>query len=209
MPAHLLLAKSPPQDVESQTSTMTGPPTPTKNAQGYEQLSSSDDHGVAKSLISDETKMTPSVAPWKRKTNAKSGEYSNTFSSSASAPAAKSLSFENPSYADVPSGEQEREESMAEDKSSAAGLLNTAHSDSTLQQRPSTLPICPSNNNAMSTTATTSGDKHMVTVKCVAILTFNLLTHLTPAAQPWLNLPGYFSSFFLFLFHSLGFDLTY
>ena len=155
-----LLAKSPSQDVESQTSTITSPPTPTTNAQGYEQLSSSDDRSVAKSVISDETKMTSSVAPMKRKTNAKSGEYSNTVSSSASAPAAKSLSFENPSYADVPSGEQEREESMAEDKSSAAGLLSTAHSDSTLQQRPSTLPICPSNNNAMSTTANTSGDVH-------------------------------------------------
>lgn len=155
-----LLAKSSPHDVESQTSTMTSPPTPTKNTQGYEQLSSSDDRSVAKSVISDETKMTSSVAPWKRKTNAKSGEYSNTVSSSASAPAAKSLSFENPSYADVPPREQEREESMAEDKSSAAGLLNTAHSDSTLQQRPSTLPICPSNKNAMSTTATTSGDIH-------------------------------------------------
>ena len=151
-----LLAKSPPEDVESQIRVNSSPPCSTKYAQGYEQLSSSDDCNFQKSVISDETEMASNIAPWKRKAIAKMRDHTNS-SSSASTNAERSLSFENPSYADVTSGDKE---SMAEVKPSAAGLLKTAHSESTLQQRPSTLPICPSNNNVMSTTATTPGDVH-------------------------------------------------
>ena len=116
-----LLAKLPPHDIESQvTSTKVGPHTPSvKNAQGYEQLSSADDCNVTESVISDETKMTSIVAPWKSKNNTTPGEHAS--SNTASAPA-KSLSFENPSYADVsPSCELEWAEGIAENEASAAG----------------------------------------------------------------------------------------
>ena len=146
-----LLAKTPPEDVEPQTRTSTSPPCSTKYTEGYEQLSSNDDCNVQKSVISDENEMSSNLASWKRKTNPKMKDYTNA-TTSASATAGKSLSFENPSYADVTSCDKK---TMAEEMPSAAGLLKAAHSESTLQQRPSTLPIYPSN-----VMNTTSGDVH-------------------------------------------------